>query len=96
MIHRWTISDFVRGAQVLGPVEARYAPVAASTPPYLPWFAPGYGFPPDPPMGPRTPDPVPSTERAQPTTPESEPAKRSEWCCGGTCLRVNCEYHRDQ
>ncbi len=55
-------------------------PVAASTPAYRPGFAPGYVFP-DSLMSPTTP-----TERTQP---------KSEWCCGGTCLRVNCEYHRD-
>ncbi len=63
--------------------------VATATTPAGPWtwLTPGftgYVFP-DPPMGPSAPDPVPPTER--------EP--QSEWCCGGTCLRVNCEYHRD-
>ena len=58
-------------------------PVAALTPAYHPWYAPGYVYPAPPPAS--APDPVPPTERL--------PEPRSEWCCGGTCLRVNCEYH---
>lgn len=68
------------------------APVATSTfnstGSGLPWFAPGYIYvPPTTLPGTWVPDPEPPTEHAQPTTPESE------WCCGGTCLRSQCEYH---
>jgi hypothetical protein len=105
-VHRWIHSvdpllREVRVADVLGGTPGPWEPLAAYTYPhgaypgrpanpvalvatstsvYLPWYAPGYVYA-DPPL----PDPEPPTERA--------PEPPSEWCCGGTCLRVNCDYH---